>query len=83
MNVKLVTDYWELYEGSVVQDVELIDDEGIPSYYGLHCSRAGSYKVIVPVDLCVEYDSEKERAKMYKAIKAFFDKEDERLGYIL
>jgi hypothetical protein len=83
MKVKLNEDYWELYEGSVIQDVVIVQDEGVPSYYGLYCSRAGSYRVIVPVALCSVYDPEVERVKMYKAIKVFFDKEDKRLGYLI
>jgi hypothetical protein len=37
----------------------------------------------VPVENCIKCDPEQERKNFYKALKAFFDKEDEKLGYII
>lgn len=81
--VKLIREYEGLYEGSVLQDVQLIHEQGCSYYEGLYCSRAGSYIVEVPAAYCVHFDPEQERKNFYKGLKAFFDKEDEKLGYII
>lgn len=83
MEVKLIKYYAGMYEGTVLQDVQPIQEYGIVYYEGLYCSRAGSYRVEVPAAYCVYYDSEFERKKLYAGLKKFFDKEDQRLGYII
>lgn len=83
MEVKLIREYSGMYEGTVLKDARLIPEQGCSYYEGLYCSRAGSYHVEVPAAYCVYYDSEFERKKLYAGLKKFFDKEDQRLGYII
>lgn len=83
MGVKLIKEYCGIYEGTVLQDVQSIQEYGIDYYEGLYCSRAGSYRVVVPVSYCEYYDPELERKKFYAGLKKFFDQEDQKLGYIL
>ena len=50
MKIKLIKDYYDLLEGSIIQDVVDIGD----MYEGIFASMCGSYIATVPKDICVE-----------------------------
>lgn len=89
MNVKLIKPHNDIPEGTVLQQVSRNKTakngphRGKEFFAGYWSTYEGTYLAAVPVENCIKCDPEQERKNFYKGLKAFFDKEDEKLGYII